>query len=71
MKEWRRNIPIFLTALVTTFAGIFPATGCTGGCGSCFQCAGFGSVSAILIAIGVAGRKKQNEKEGNAVKINY
>ncbi|PKN17251.1 MAG: hypothetical protein CVU71_17115 [Deltaproteobacteria bacterium HGW-Deltaproteobacteria-6] len=59
MKKWGRKILVFLTALGTTFAAIFPAAGCTGGCANCFQCAGFGGAAAILMAMGAMGRKSR------------
>jgi len=68
MKEWRQKSLIFLTALGTTLAGIFPAAGCTGGCANCFQCAGIGGVAAILAALGLAGWKKPGGDIRDAVK---
>ena len=70
MKEWGSKILVFLTTLAATFTGILPASGCTGGCGSCFKCAGVGGVAAILIAIGVAGKKKEHGKEYHVAKTN-
>ncbi len=60
MKAWGRKILVFLTALGTTLAAVFPASGCTGGCINCFQCAGLGGAAAVLMAIGAVGGKKQS-----------
>ena len=58
MNDGRRKIRIFFTTLIIGFGGVLPAAGCTGGCGSCFQCAGLGGIAAIFTALGIVRRSK-------------
>ncbi len=62
MNGGRANIRMFLTTMLATVGGILPAAACAGGCGACFQCAGMGSVMALLAAIGMARREKRVKK---------
>lgn len=57
MKDWKRKVFFFATTMGLTVAGLVPAAGCTGGCASCFHCAGLGGAGAILAAIGLLKRK--------------
>ena len=60
MKTWGQKIFIFLASLGATFAGLYPAQGCTGACAGCLQCAGLGGAAAVLVLIGFAKKKKHD-----------
>ncbi|MHB8772583.1 MAG: hypothetical protein ACYC7J_16440 [Syntrophales bacterium] len=62
MNDWRYKIRIFLTTLFIGIGGLLPASGCSGGCGHCFQCAGLGGAMAVAAALGTARKRRQPKK---------
>jgi len=58
MKRTRQNVLVFLAALGATLAGVLPSAGCTGGCATCFRCAGLGGVAIALTVLRSAGGTK-------------
>jgi len=65
MKTWGQKTFIFLASLGASFAGLYPAAGCTGGCAGCLHCAGLGGAAAVLVAIGALKKRNRGENAGD------